>query len=51
MKKENLRLVICKHTKEEIVQEKFGDEWVCLHGDTKEDDLKLVEKFKKENTL
>lgn len=42
--KTTVRVATCKHTGKEIVQEKFGNEWVCMHSDTEEEDLKKIKK-------
>jgi hypothetical protein len=42
---ENVRIVICEHTGKPVVQEKFDKEWLCLHGDTDQEDMELVNKL------
>ena len=39
---ENLRVGICSHTQTEVVQQKFGEEWVCIHDDTREQELENI---------
>jgi hypothetical protein len=41
----NIRVCICEHTEKPVVQGKFGNEWVCLHGDTEQEDVELINKF------
>lgn len=48
MNTDNLRISVCEHTQKEVVQQKFGEEWVCLHEETEEEDLRSVEEFKKQ---
>lgn len=42
----NVRVSICSHTNKLVVQEKFGKEWVCMHGENEKEDLKLIKKVK-----
>ena len=42
----NVRVSICNHTNKLVVQEKFGKEWVCMHGANEKEDLKLIKKVK-----
>ena len=46
---ENVRVVICEHTGKPVVQERFDEEWICIHGDTDKEDMELVNKIKSEN--
>jgi len=41
-----IRVEVCEHTQEEVVQEKFGNEWVCIHEDTREQELENINKLK-----
>ena len=43
---ENVRVRVCSHTNKPVVQEKFGEEWVCMHGENEKEDLKLIKKVK-----
>jgi lactam utilization protein B len=45
---ENVRIVICEHTGKPVVQERFDKEWICIHGDTDQEDMELVNKIKSE---
>lgn len=45
----NVKITICKYTKKPIVQEKFGNEWVCVHFDTAREDREHVNKVKSGN--
>jgi len=51
MEKSNLRIEVCEHTNKPIVQEKFGEEWVCIHEDTRKQELdnikQVLRKMKK----
>lgn len=42
----NIRIAKCEHTNKPVVQEKFGEEWVCIHGDNEKEDIKLIKKVK-----
>ena len=42
---ENIRITVCEHTNKPVVQEIFNNEWVCLHGDTEQDDLELIKQI------
>lgn len=42
---ENVRVSICSHTNKLVVQEKFGKEWVCMHGANEKEDLELINKI------
>ncbi len=41
------RVSTCKHTKNEVVQIKDGKNWLCLHNDTIEEDIKDAKQIKK----
>jgi hypothetical protein len=41
----NNRVCICEHTQKPVVQEKIGNEWICLYGDTEQEDVELINKF------
>ena len=42
MEESNLRIEVCEHTNKPIVQEKFGKEWVCIHDETREQELENI---------
>lgn len=42
MEESNLRIEVCEHTNKPIVQEKFGEEWVCIHEDTRKQELNNI---------
>jgi len=42
---ENIRVSVCEHTGNPVVQEKFGKEWVCMHGDNEQEDIELIKKI------
>lgn len=41
------RIVVCKHTGKEVVQQLNGGEWICLHNNDDELDAYEVREFKK----
>jgi len=41
---ENIRVSICEHTGKPVIQEKFSEEWLCIHGESEEEDLELIKK-------
>lgn len=43
---ENVRIAKCEHTSKLVVQEKFGEEWVCMHGENDKEDVELINKVK-----
>ena len=43
---DKVRIGFCEHTKKEVVQEKFGDEWVCMHEETEEQEQENINKVK-----
>jgi hypothetical protein len=45
MKDNKVRIGFCEHTQTEVVQEKFGEEWVCIHEDTREKELENIRKI------
>jgi hypothetical protein len=45
---ENVRIAKCEHTSKLVVQEKFGEEWVCMHGENDKEDVELINKVKNE---
>lgn len=45
---DKVRIGFCEHTKTEIVQERFGDEWVCIHDETREEELENINNVKKQ---
>jgi hypothetical protein len=45
---ENVRIAKCEHTNKLVVQEKFGDEWLCMHGENDQEDLELINKVENE---
>lgn len=47
MEVDKVRIAFCEHTQNEVVQEKFGEEWVCIHDDTREEELENIEEVKK----
>ena len=46
MEENKVRVAVCEHTQQEVVQEKFGNEWVCIHEDTREQELENINKLK-----
>ena len=46
MEDNKVRIGFCEHTQKEVVQEKFGEEWVCIHEDTREQELENINKLK-----
>lgn len=49
MNLENLRIHVCEHTNKPVIQEKFGEEWVCMHGENDNEDIELINKVKHES--
>lgn len=47
MEKNNLRIEVCEHTNKPVVQERFGEEWVCIHDETREEELENIKQVKK----
>jgi hypothetical protein len=43
-----VRVGFCEHTQNEVVQEKFGDEWICIHEDTREQELENIKQVKQQ---
>lgn len=41
-KVQKIKIGFCEHTQTEVVQEKFGDEWVCIHDETREQELENI---------
>jgi hypothetical protein len=41
-----LRVGICEITGREVIQTQEGDEWMCLHNNTLEQDAEEVKQFK-----
>ena len=41
-----IRIGFCEHTQNEVVQEKFGEEWVCIHDETREQELENINEVK-----
>ena len=41
-----IRVCVCEYTNKPVVQERFGDEWVCIHGDSEQEDLELIKQYK-----
>ena len=48
MEENKLRVEFCEHTQTKVVQEKFGEEWVCIHEDTREQELESINKVKQQ---
>ena len=48
MEDNKVRIGFCEHTQKEVVQEKFGDEWICIHEDTREQELENINKLKQQ---
>ena len=48
MEENKVRVAVCEHTQEEVVQEKFGDWWICIHEDTREQELENINKLKQQ---
>lgn len=48
MEENNVRIAICEYTQTKIVQEKFGDEWICIHEETREEELENIINVKKQ---
>lgn len=47
MEENNLRIEVCKHTNRPVVQERFGEEWVCIHDETRKEELENIKQVKK----
>lgn len=47
MEANNIRIGFCEHTQNEVVQEKFGEEWVCIHDETRNEELENIKQVKK----
>jgi hypothetical protein len=45
MKEDKLRIKVCEHTNRPVVQQKFGEEWVCIHDETKEEEEENINKY------
>jgi hypothetical protein len=45
MELDNLRIGFCEHTNRPVVQEKFGEEWVCIHSETEEQELEDIKEL------
>lgn len=43
----NLRIEVCEYTNKPIVQQKFGDEWICIHDGSREEELENIKQVKK----
>lgn len=39
---DKVRIGFCEHTEAEVVQERFGDEWVCIHDETRQEELENI---------
>lgn len=48
MELDNLRIEVCEHTNRPVVQQKFGEEWVCIHDETQEEELENINNVKKQ---
>jgi len=46
--KNQVRIDFCEHTQTQIVQEKFEEEWVCIHDNTREEELENINNAIKE---
>jgi hypothetical protein len=46
MEANNIRIGFCEHTQNEVVQEKFGEEWLCIHDETREQELENIKEIK-----
>ena len=44
MEENKVRIGFCEYTQNEVVQEKFGEEWICIHEDTREQELENINK-------
>lgn len=42
MEKNNLRIEVCEYTNRPVVQERFGKEWICIHDETREEELENI---------
>ena len=42
-----LRVAVCEYSKLTILQRKFPDGWLCLHRDTREEELEDIYNFAK----
>lgn len=45
MEDNKVRIGFCEHTQNKVVQEKFVDEWICIHEDTREQELATIKKL------
>ena len=41
-----IRVCVCEHTNKLVVQERFSDGWICMHGDNEQEDLELIKQYK-----
>lgn len=39
---DKVRIGFCEHTETEVVQERFGNEWVCIHDETRQEELENI---------
>lgn len=46
MENNKIRVGFCEYTQNKVVQEKFGEEWVCIHDETREEELENINKVK-----
>jgi hypothetical protein len=44
---DKIRIEVCEHTNKPVVQERFGEEWVCIHDETREEELENIKQVKK----
>ena len=48
MEENKVRVGFCEHTQTEVVQEWWGEEWVCIHEDTREQELESINNVKEQ---
>jgi len=44
MEVDNIRIEVCEYTNRPVVQERFGQEWVCIHDETEKEELENIKK-------
>jgi hypothetical protein len=45
MEENKIKIGFCEHTQNEVIQEKFGEEWICIHEDTRDQELESIKHY------
>jgi hypothetical protein len=50
-KSKNIRISVCLYTNKNVIQNFIGNEWICLHSDSVELDVKYADEFKEKKVV